>query len=111
MALSMTRPTKRADSSSFQFKQRTLQRLKARKGERLTFRFPDGERDQIEITARIGDVIKFSLLTRDPQVAKLRCALASEQLERLAQGIAAGPRRLTQRQIVALARTFHFANA
>jgi len=51
----------------------------------------------------IGDVIKFSLRTPHRDVAKLRCALACEQIDRVAKAVAAGPRRLTNKQVAALA--------
>ena len=108
MALAMTRPSKRGDCATFQFKRRTPARLLASmRGERITFRFPDEECGEIEVAARIGEVIKFSLQTRASHVAKLRCALANEQMERFVQATATGPRQLTQREITALAGEFY----
>ena len=72
MALAMTRPTKRDDCATLQFKRRTPRHLTAKKGEPITFRFPDAKAGEIAVTAKIGEVIKFSLRTRDPHVAKLR---------------------------------------
>jgi hypothetical protein len=103
MVLAMTRPTKRRDCGTLQFRRRTPQTLlSAKRGEKIVFRFPDAG-GEIEVTARIGDVIKVSLRTHDPFVAKLRCALANEIIDRYTRAVAARPRRLTNKETVALA--------
>lgn len=103
MVLAMTRPTKRRDCGTLQFKRRTPQSLlSAKRGERIPFRFPDPAGD-IEVSPRIGAVMKFSLRTPDRYVAKLRCAIANEAIDRYTRAVAAGPRRLTNKEVVALA--------
>jgi hypothetical protein len=104
----MTRPTRRADASTFQFKKRTPKvLLSARKGERITLQLPDLQGGYTKVPATVGEVIKVSLRTREPDLAKLRCAAIGSQLERLANTAAAGTQRLTQRQVRALAGEAH----
>jgi hypothetical protein len=103
MVLAMTRPTKRRDCGTLQFKRRTPQSLlSAQRGERIPFRFPDLAGDT-EGAAIIGAVIKVSLRTHDRYVAKLRCAILNEAIDRYTRAVATGPRRLTNKEIVALA--------
>jgi integrase len=108
MALNMTRPTRRSDAATFQFKKRTPRALlTARKGERIVLRLPDPDGGGTKILTTVGDVIKVSLRTREPSLAKLRCAAISFQLERLASTATAGPQRLTQREVRALGGEWH----
>ncbi|MEI9901006.1 MAG: tyrosine-type recombinase/integrase [Hyphomicrobium sp.] len=104
MPLAMTRPTKRGDSSSFQFKKRTpAALLTAKKGERLTFDLPSTTGEQIRVSATVGPILKLSLRTRDNDLAKQRCAAVNSQVDQLLAALSGGPRRLSQREVVALA--------
>ncbi len=106
MSLTMTRPTKRSDSSSFQFKKRTpAALLTAKRGERVTFDLPSTSGQSIRVSTTVGPILKLSLRTRDNDIAKQRCAAVSSQLAQLQAAIAEGPRRLSQREVVALAGT------
>lgn len=104
MAVGMTRPTRRKDSSFLQFRQRTPSALlAARRGQLVTFHFPDDNGVDIEVPLTIGPVTKLSLRTRDPETAKRRTALIAGHLHQLARAVTEGPRPLSQRQAVALA--------
>jgi hypothetical protein len=109
MVLAMTRPTKRRDCGTLQFERRTPRSLlrAGKTGERIPFRFPDPAGD-IQGSARIGGVVvKVSLRTHDPYVAKLRCAILNEAIDRYMRAITDGPRRLTNKEIVALAGSWY----
>ncbi|KAB2942547.1 MAG: tyrosine-type recombinase/integrase [Hyphomicrobium sp.] len=108
MALNMTRPTRRSDSSAFQFKRRTpTALLSAKKGERIALRLPGDAGRELIVSTRVGEVIKVSLRTREPQLARLRCAAINAQLERLASDAPKGAQRLTHREVMALAGEWH----
>lgn len=104
MSLTMTRPTKRSDSSSFQFKKRTpAVLLTAKKGQRVSFDLPSTNGEPIRASTTVGAVLKLSLRTPDASLAKLRCAAILSQVDQLAAAVTEGPRRLSQREVVALA--------
>lgn len=106
MVLYMTRPTKRSGSSNKQFRKRVpadVQRVA--RGETIVFALPKtltGD-ECIEIPARIGTHVEFSLRTADPALAKLRLNRASEHFERTIAAYREGPRRLTQKECVTIA--------
>jgi integrase len=106
MVLAMARPARRSRSSFFQFRKRIPPDIiyKAR-GQHLKFAFPseDGGEEVIASAAIGASHLTFSLLTRDPAVAKLRMGMATAQFERFCEGVRKGPQSLSHKQIVALA--------
>ncbi|NNM72419.1 hypothetical protein [Enterovirga aerilata] len=100
----MTRPTRRSDSSYFQFQHRVpLDVVQKARGRSITFNFPAmGLDDEHTTTAKLGVHVKFSLKTRDPDVSKARSGLAEEQLRRVYDALRQGPRRQTNKNLVAL---------
>lgn len=99
-----TRPTRRIDSTSLQFKKRTPRvLLAAMKGARITLQLPDESGGKSLVVAKVGDVIKVSLRTREPSLAKLRCAAVAAQIERMTLTVSNAPQSLSQREVVALA--------
>ena len=74
MALRMTRPTRRKESSTYQYRSRVPKDVVAKaRGQRLTIAFPnDGQDKAATVFLHIADTVKFSLRTRDPAVAKAR---------------------------------------
>ncbi len=79
MVLRMARPTRRSDSSFFVFRKRVPGDIRAQKrGGYVVFCFPGETPDAepIKVTGAIGAEIKFSLKTRDPDIAKARQGLA-----------------------------------
>ena len=115
MALRMTRPTRRKDSTVPLYRKRVPKDVVAKaRGEGVTIRFPrDGEHKASSVTVRIADEVKLSLRTRDPSVAKARSGLVEDQLRRAWEAIRSGPRKLNHKEIVALAGTLYrdFAEA
>lgn len=106
MVLYMTRPTKRSGSSNKQFRKRVpadVQRVA--RGETIVFALPKALTGDecIEVLARIGTHVEFSLRTADPALAKLRLNRASEHFERTIAAYREGPRRLTQKECVTIA--------
>jgi len=104
MSLRMTRPTKRADSSYEQFEKRVPGRiLKQAAGRFFLIEFPPLGNDRSAIvTGTLGPKVKFSLRTRDPDVAKARTGLAEAHLQRLYNAIEQRPSSLSHKQITAL---------
>jgi hypothetical protein len=104
MSLRMTRPTKRTDSSYHQFEKRVPGKVLQRaRGQFFMIEFTPlrGDKPAI-VTGHLGPKLKFSLKTRDPDVAKVRIGIAEAHFRRLFDGIAQGPSPLTYKQIVAL---------
>lgn len=111
MVLTMTRPTLRQGSTFRQFKKRVPRAVLGKaKGRAITLTLPaaEGHPEKL-VQVRVGDVVKLSLHTREPSVAKARAGAVSEQLEKLWPALMAGPKRLDQKQIVALAGTLYRA--
>ena len=104
MGLRMTSPTRRENSTVLQFKKRIpLDLVGALRGRRLVLSFPSTkEEDAKVVRATAGDVVKFSLGTRDPQVARMRAGLAAAQLHKIFEATRAGPAELSHKDIVAL---------
>lgn len=113
MVLCMTRPTKRPESAFHQFKKRVPSDIAAKaRGKPLTLTFPDAPaHDGFAVTIRVGDVVKLSLRTREPALAKLRSALAEQQLQHAWEAIRKGPKPLTHKQVVALSGRLYRAFA
>ena len=104
MSLAMTRPSQRHDSTVRQYKLRTpTPLLTHRKGERIALRLPDDCGAETIVTTKFGDVIKLSLRTREPELAKLRCAAINLQIDRLTKAAVTGPQSLSHRDVVARA--------
>ncbi|WP_237477835.1 tyrosine-type recombinase/integrase [Lichenibacterium dinghuense] len=94
----------RDDSSLLQFRMRVPSDvlLKAR-GRLMFIDLPAiGTDDAVTVAAKVGDVVKFSLRTRDPVAAKARHGAALSCVNKLFAGIRNGPKPLSLRQIVAL---------
>jgi len=64
---------------------------------------PSGEEEPVLVSAKIGDLVKFSLRTRDLNVAKAREAVARSELHKLFNAVGRGPTTITYRQMVGLA--------
>jgi len=109
MPLSMPRPMKRTGSSLHQFVQRIPADVKSKvRGTQLSI--PVGDVIvPVTISEKAQDV-RVSLRTRDPQEARARQAAVVAYLEGVWRAVREGPRRLTHKQILALAgevyRTF-----
>ncbi|WP_157135386.1 phage integrase N-terminal SAM-like domain-containing protein [Hyphomicrobium sp. MC1] len=102
----MTRPAKRSGSSNKQFRKRVpadVQRVAH--GETIVFSLPKALAGDecIEVSAQIGTHVEFSLRTSDPALVKLRLSRASEHFERTIAAYREGPRRLDQKERVAIA--------
>lgn len=105
MAIRMTRPTQRSDSSLHQFRQRLPKGMEHGAGTKLVIRFPAAGGDaEHTVNASIGrSEVKFSLNTRDPEVAKERTGIANAHLSKLYASLRkAGPINLPWKQCVAL---------
>lgn len=105
MVLRMSRPSKRSGSSVHQFRQRVpADVLAISRGRSISVELP-GERGAppIHVRATVGAVVKFSLQTREPDLAKMRHASASAQIGRQFQAWRSGAQDVSQRQLVALA--------
>jgi integrase len=104
MSLKMTRPTRRADSSRYQYEKRIpADALKRAQGRFYIVEFPPFRGDKLAIvTGHLGPKVKFSLKTRDPEVAKVRTGIAEAHLRRLIDAIEHGAVPLSHKQIVAL---------
>ncbi|HVJ44368.1 MAG TPA: tyrosine-type recombinase/integrase [Dongiaceae bacterium] len=109
----MTRPTKRTESSFLTFRKRVPADIMAKaKGQSITIQFPaEGSHNAATIAAKIGSEIKFSLRTREPSLAKTRTGIAEAHLQRTWEAIRSGPRKLTHKQVVALAGRLYKAFA
>ncbi|WP_368413395.1 tyrosine-type recombinase/integrase [Dongia sp.] len=113
MVLRMTRPTKRPESSFLTFRKRVPADILAKaRGQSVTIHFPPSAADNATtVTVKLGEVVKFSLRTRDPVVAKSRTGVAEARLQSVWESIRSGPKRLTHKQIVALAGQLYEAFA
>lgn len=106
MVLRMTRPTKRPDSSYVQFVQRVpTSVIEKLRGTTTVLELPPaGPGEQtLTVAPTFGSVVRFSLRTADPQLAKARHAAAASQLASLYSAVSAGPQTLTAMQRSALA--------
>lgn len=105
MVLRMTRATKRPESSFLTFRKRVPSDILAKaKGHSVTIQFPaEGTHEAATVIAKIGSEIKFSLCTREPSIAKSRTGVAEAHLQRTWEALRSGPRKLTHKQVVALA--------
>ncbi len=79
----MTRPTRRDTSSILQFRKLVPADILDRaRGQAIVLRLPGLKREgEIITSGTVGDVVKFPLRTRDPDVARTRTASATAQLE------------------------------
>ena len=95
----------RNGSSPYQFLMRVPLKILARvKGRTLPISLPpSGEEEPVLVSAKIGDLVKFSLRTRDLNVAKAREAVARSELHKLFNAVGRGPTTITYRQMVGLA--------
>jgi hypothetical protein len=101
MPLLMPRPLNRPGSTFHQLVQRILADV-AVKARGLTLKIPVGDTvATLAITPTRKD-IRTSLRTRDPQEAKARQAVAVAYLEGIWEAVRKGPKRLSQKQTVAL---------
>jgi hypothetical protein len=110
MAFGMAYVTSRADSSSHIFRLRTPADVLARGGmnRRVLIQFPEFMFSRPFIAATtIGAEIKFSLRTRDHDVAQFRRSVALAELNKVFAAIRAGPQPLTHRQLLGLSRAIH----
>ena len=97
--------TKRGDSSRFQFRQRVPADVLAKaRGRAVMVDFTASRSDPpATIVARLGEVVKFSLRTRDPETARLRQGIVLARVQQVFETVRAGPASLTHKQVVALA--------
>lgn len=103
MALPMTRPTRRPESSFLTFRKRTPKDILAKaKGQSLTIVFPEDSEGRHTVTVTVGAEIKFSLKARSPDNARARTAHAVAFLSRHWEGLRKGPVSLTHKQTIAL---------
>lgn len=106
MVLFMARPTTRSGSSKGQFKKRVPNDVLAvARGEPILFSLPETHTgaERINVRAKIGTHVEFSLRTNDASLVKLRHGAALEQFERTCAAYRGGPRALTHKQRVELA--------
>ncbi len=104
MALRMARPTRRPESTVYAFRSRVpADVLQVARGRTMTFSFPSegGEPEHVAV-ATAGEVVKFSLRTRNPAIAKSRNGIATAHLERQWEALRSGPTPLSHKQIFAL---------
>ena len=102
MALRMPCPMKRKGSSFIQFRQRVPADLIGRaKG--VTLVIPVGDTTITKRLAATTQEVSFSLRTRDPAEAKRRQATATAYVEGVWGALRSGARKLSHKQIVALA--------
>lgn len=104
MRLTMPKPTTRDDSSLVQFRLKVPVDLREKAKGRMVFveLAAMAADPAVTVTSRIGDCVKFSLRTRDPQIAKARHGAALAHVNRVFDGMRCGPKPLNLRQIVAL---------
>lgn len=105
MIIPMSRPMLRDGSSVPQFRRRVPSDIyEIAKGKLLLIQLPATKGDPaVTISAKAGEFVKFSLRTRDPEVAKRRQAAANTQVDRHFQSWRSGPETISHLQIVALA--------
>ena len=101
MLLRMSSPILRDGSSFKTLRQRVPADLRV-KALGLVLRVPIGDETATIRVGRAGEV-KVSLRTRDPREAKVRQAKALAYLDDMWRSLRDGPRRLTQREVIALA--------
>jgi len=96
---------RRVRSAPYQFLMRVPLRVLPRvKGRTIPISLPpSGEEAPVLVRTKIGDLVKFSLRTRDQGVAKAREAVARSELHKLFNAVGRGPTTITYRQMVALA--------
>jgi hypothetical protein len=102
--------TSRADCSSHIFRLRTPADVLARgaMNRRVLIQFPEFMFSRPFIaTATIGAEIKFSLRTRDDDVARFWTSVALAELNKVFAAIRAGPQPLTHKQLLGLSRAIH----
>jgi len=104
MLLRMASPIRRDGSSVHYLRKRVPSDL-ANRAVGLVLRIPVGDETA---TVRVGPdcKVKVSLRTRDPREAKARQAKALAYLDDVWQSLRDGPRRLSHKQVVALAGDF-----
>jgi len=92
-------------SSPYQFLMRVpLKVLPRIKGRTIPISLPpSGEEAPAIVSTKIGDFVKFSLRTRDLDVAKAREGVARSELHKLFNAAGRGPTTISQRQMVGLA--------
>ena len=92
-------------SSPYQFLMRVpLKVLPRIKGRTIPISLPpSGEEAPAIVSTKIGDFVKFSLRTRDLDVAKAREGVARSELHKLFNAVGRGPTNITYRQMVGLA--------
>ncbi len=106
MALRMSRPVRLSHTSVLTFRKRIPADLRGKvAGCQVRIAFPaHGAEPECTVTATLGAAeVKFSLHTRDPQVATARSGIAEDHLQRLFTSFRAGPVSLTHKQVIALA--------
>lgn len=102
MPLSMPRPMKRTGSSLHQFVQRIPADVKSKvRGMQLSI--PIGDMLVPVTVSEKAQDIRVSLRTRDPQEARARQAAVVAYLEGVWRAVREGPRRLSHKQVLALA--------
>jgi integrase len=96
---------RRNGDSPYQFLMRVPLKLLPRvKGRTIPISLPpSGDEPPVLVSTKIGDFVKFSLRTRDPDVAKAREAVARSELHKLFNAAGRGPTAISQRQMVGLA--------
>jgi hypothetical protein len=104
MTIKMPSPSRRDDSTCIQCRMKVPVDVRDKaKGKTIFVPLPAiGGEDAVTVTTRIGEHVKLSLRTRDPQAAKARHGAALAHVNRLFAGMRCGPRALTLREIVAL---------
>lgn len=104
MALRMPRPTTRENSSFLQFRCRVPADIaQVARGKLVLVELPAASSEPpVTVSGTAGTFIKFSLRTRDPNVAKVRSAAANTQVNRQFAAWRTGPASLSQRQLVGL---------
>jgi hypothetical protein len=110
MTYRMAYITTRADSSHHLFRLRTPADVLARGGmnRRVLIQFPEFMYSRPFITTvTIGAEIKFSLRTREDDVAEFRRSVALAELNKVFAAIRAGPQPLTHKQLLGLSRAIH----
>lgn len=102
MPLAMPRPMKRSGTSSHQFVKRIPADVKSKaRGMRLAI--PVGDTIVPVTVSEKAQDIRVSLRTRDPQEARSRQATVLAYLESVWRALREGPRRLTHKEVLALA--------
>ncbi len=96
---------RRIGSAPYQFLMRVpLKLLPSLRGRIILISLPpSGEEGPALVSTKIGTFAKFSLRTRNPEIAKARESLARFELQRLFNAAGRGPTTFSQRQMVGLA--------